>query len=839
MTLEQGDISKGIPMGSISPSSEGGGGSTYVLPPATTTTLGGIKVGSNLSIEADGTLSATGGGSGGTTDYNALTNKPQLNNIELSGSKSLADIGAQPAGDYAVTENVYTKSESDVLLGKKEDILTPVAPIKMEIVTSEKAVGFNTDTPTSILVETETSANKATTYFFTNSVYNTPYSGTFMQRLEKMGYLIQEFSLGQILKSAAAIGYFEGSDFVPVVYFSAMDGDYVEPHVISNFNKEDATYTSEVPSAVISTYGTTPLNTAVVQVFDTYILTRHGSSNRVSKYTIDASVISKATHVLFTSFVKGSGGTSWSKTRLGYTYSESTYTHERPLSIANDLDNSVSTQAVVIGIFDGVEGSDIGQNTAGVPSNPVNLLTLDKSVFNQISVEVDGQTIKIEDGKLKAEVDSYTLPPATTDALGGVKVGTGLSVTDDGTLSATGGGSSYTLPPATDSVLGGVKVGTGLSVIEDGTLSTEANITADKLILTGIAKSTDNTKVVTSTLTFTASPKISDEESGTSVSSGISLYGDYIYRENGMIAGLDQIFYLNTSQVVGVGTLGKTPLNTMVQLTTLTPGLQTYGTYPSVDDTNVTVNAGTVAVVPKGIDYYSKGRSFSVVRLTETKTLPTLNTDHEITVLLKSGINNKGDLEQTDKPIHYLKTAPDTYNENEWYFIEDENMWHKGTSTGSSTTYSDLWPIFYYKHTASGAETNYYRYEPVVNVLGSNNIREIRTSMTPDYAKATVIASGANMTTADIPGSYTVAEDGFILARIFGNSTTEDTYVKVNNLTVCRASASTTSYAAEDSALIPVCQGDIVTYACAYGVDLGQTVTFIPYRNLYNSENIT
>lgn len=37
-----------------------GGGEAYVLPPATTTTLGGIKVGSNLSITEDGTLSATG-----------------------------------------------------------------------------------------------------------------------------------------------------------------------------------------------------------------------------------------------------------------------------------------------------------------------------------------------------------------------------------------------------------------------------------------------------------------------------------------------------------------------------------------------------------------------------------------------------------------------------------------------------------------------------------------------------------------------------------------------------------------------------------------------------------
>lgn len=42
----------------------GGGGGGYVLPPATAETLGGVKVGQNLSVEADGTLNATGVGSG-------------------------------------------------------------------------------------------------------------------------------------------------------------------------------------------------------------------------------------------------------------------------------------------------------------------------------------------------------------------------------------------------------------------------------------------------------------------------------------------------------------------------------------------------------------------------------------------------------------------------------------------------------------------------------------------------------------------------------------------------------------------------------------------------------
>ena len=38
----------------------------------------------------------TGGGGGGTTNYNALENKPQINSHELTGNKSSSDLGLQP-----------------------------------------------------------------------------------------------------------------------------------------------------------------------------------------------------------------------------------------------------------------------------------------------------------------------------------------------------------------------------------------------------------------------------------------------------------------------------------------------------------------------------------------------------------------------------------------------------------------------------------------------------------------------------------------------------------------------------------------------------------------------
>lgn len=67
---------------------------------------------------------------------------------------------------------------------------------------------------------------------------------------------------------------------------------------------------------------------------------------------------------------------------------------------------------------------------------------------------------------------AYTLPTASATVLGGIKIGSGLSIDGAGVVTAA---SSYTLPNATTTALGGVIVGTGLSV-SSGTLS--ANVTS-------------------------------------------------------------------------------------------------------------------------------------------------------------------------------------------------------------------------------------------------------------------------------------------------------------------------------------------------------------------------
>ena len=63
----------------------------------------------------------------------------------------------------------------------------------------------------------------------------------------------------------------------------------------------------------------------------------------------------------------------------------------------------------------------------------------------------------------------YTLPAATTTTLGGVKVGSNITI-NSGEISVA---APYSLPTASSTVLGGIKVGTNLSVAA-GVLSADA-----------------------------------------------------------------------------------------------------------------------------------------------------------------------------------------------------------------------------------------------------------------------------------------------------------------------------------------------------------------------------
>lgn len=103
---------------------------------------------------------------------------------------------------------------------------------------------------------------------------------------------------------------------------------------------------------------------------------------------------------------------------------------------------SVATEANVVSVGDGSTNGNYGTRRI------VNVRTPENANDAANKAYVDSKVTSTGGG-------SYTLPAATSTALGGIKVGDNLSITDDGTLSATGGASSGFDPAAvTDIVIG-------------------------------------------------------------------------------------------------------------------------------------------------------------------------------------------------------------------------------------------------------------------------------------------------------------------------------------------------------------------------------------------------
>lgn len=79
---------------------QGGGGGSYVLPTASETTLGGVKIGSGITIDENGAISAEGGSAGGPkVVYLNQLSKQEKKDLydEIKAYSTVADF---PAGDY-------------------------------------------------------------------------------------------------------------------------------------------------------------------------------------------------------------------------------------------------------------------------------------------------------------------------------------------------------------------------------------------------------------------------------------------------------------------------------------------------------------------------------------------------------------------------------------------------------------------------------------------------------------------------------------------------------------------------------------------------------------------
>lgn len=93
--------------------------------------------------------------------------------------------------------------------------------------------------------------------------------------------------------------------------------------------------------------------------------------------------------------------------------------------------------------------------------------------MSDINIQQTTPTINID-----TATRNYHLPIASATTLGGIKVGTNLTIEEDGTLNAES--TEYNLPVATSSTLGGVKIGSGLSITDGvASVTVDASLDAD------------------------------------------------------------------------------------------------------------------------------------------------------------------------------------------------------------------------------------------------------------------------------------------------------------------------------------------------------------------------
>ena len=120
-----------------------------------------------------------------------------------------------------------------------------------------------------------------------------------------------------------------------------------------------------------------------------------------------------------------------------------------------ELPTAQEGQQGIIAIADEDDLTSSDNTTAITPAIFNNQL---KTQFGNYIVAGNNITTSVgEDGKvtINSTAEPFTLPQATSTTLGGIKVGENLSITEDGTLSATGGVTE--IPQANATTLGGIK----------------------------------------------------------------------------------------------------------------------------------------------------------------------------------------------------------------------------------------------------------------------------------------------------------------------------------------------------------------------------------------------
>ena len=372
------------------------GESAYTLPIASADVLGGIKVGAGLTISTEGTLSATGGGTADAVEWNNVLDKPTTiagygitdakidgNNVVL-GNKTITPYTPSNPPTYPV-DSVNGKTGVVVLSAADVGALpnTTVIPDKTSQLDNDS--GYITDSALTgyakkTEIPTKTSELTNDSGYITNTALE-PYAKT-VDIPTKTSQLNNDS------------GYITAND-APVKSVDGATGDVVTNAVKTT--TQTLTETQKQQARTNIGAGTSSFDG------DYNSLTNKPTiPTKTSQLTNDSGFITDAA-------LTGYAKTTDIPTKTSQLDNDSYYitASEAPVTSVNSKTGAVQLNA-----------SDVG----ALP---------DTTVIPTKTSQLDNDSGFITE-----------LPIASATQLGGVKVGAGLSVTESGVLSATGGGTA-------------------------------------------------------------------------------------------------------------------------------------------------------------------------------------------------------------------------------------------------------------------------------------------------------------------------------------------------------------------------------------------------------------
>ncbi len=336
----------------------------YELPVASATALGGVKVGSGLSI-TDGVLSATGGGTADSVDWSKIQNKPNFANVATSGDYN--DLSNKPT-----IPSVEGLASEAYVNEKVAAIVIPEVPTKVSELENDK--GYLTEHQSlEGYAKTADLAQVAKTGSY-NDLIDKPTipSTTGLATETYVDDKIAEIDIPTVPTKVSAF---------------TNDAGYLTEHqsLIEYAKKTDIPAPYALPTASTSTLGGVKVDGNTITIADGVISSVGGSGgSEPEKYIKDASVNGNTltltkkddTEVAFTPSGGSGGGVSGYAFMSSQTFTDEDKLHLKEVYSNKNIHMTIDCLTVVRTMSLGSKWGFVVINTNGATSNQVLVYTI-------------------------------------------------------------------------------------------------------------------------------------------------------------------------------------------------------------------------------------------------------------------------------------------------------------------------------------------------------------------------------------------------------------------------------------------------------------------------------